>query len=141
MSLRQSAVLFLILYVVLFSYGAQSAELIVNPGVKQTHMSADSVRALYTMRLRRWPDGMPARVFVLPDRSPVHRNFSKKILGVFPHQLRRSWDRMTFSGLGQAPTEVRDEAEMRKRVSETPGAVGYVSDRTDGQGITFVSVD
>jgi hypothetical protein len=93
------------------------------------------------MRLRRWDDGTPVRVFVLSDRDPAHREFSKKLLGVFPHQLRRSWDRTVFSGLGQAPTEVEDEAEMLRRVAETPGAVGYVSGSAEGADVSIVTVE
>jgi len=120
---------------------AAANELIVNPSLALTRLDKDSVRSMFTMRLRRWPDGTPVRVFVLPDRHPVHRDFSKTILGVFPHQLRRAWDRMVFSGLGQAPTEIVDEAEMLKRVAETPGAVGYLSAPIERRDVSFVEVE
>jgi hypothetical protein len=98
-------------------------------------------RAVFTMRLRRWPDNTPVRVFVLPDRHPVHREFAKTVLGVFPHQLRRAWDRLVFSGTGQAPTQVEDEAEMLEWVAHTPGAVGYVSDPTVASEVRNLSLE
>ena len=45
----------------------------------------------------------------------------KEILGVFPHQLRTAWDRLVFSGTGQAPLEVADEEEMRIRIAGIDG--------------------
>ncbi len=66
------------------------------------------------------------KVFVLPDDNPVHSAFVKTILGLFPYQLRRVWDRQLFSGTRQAPTTVADEDEMLRRVTTTPGAIGYL---------------
>jgi ABC-type phosphate transport system substrate-binding protein len=86
----------------------------------------NQARLLFTMRIHQWPNNVPVRVFVLPDDHPLHRNFSKIVLGLFPYQLRGVWDRQLFSGTGQAPTTVTTEAEMLKRVASTPGAIGYI---------------
>lgn len=120
---------------------ASANKLIVHPDVILPHTSKETVRALFAMRLRRWPSGELVRVFVLPDRNPVHRAFSKRKIGVFPHQLRRAWDRRVFSGVGQAPTLVKDEAEMLNAVVNTPGGVGYVSDSTEVGGARVVPVE
>jgi ABC-type phosphate transport system substrate-binding protein len=121
----------------LWAGDCRAQQVIVNPGVAQERLTADSVRALFTLRLRRWGEGSLVRVFVLPDRHPVHQSFVKKVLGVLPQQLRTAWDRMVFSGTGQAPVEVADEAQMRDWVASTPGAIGYVE---DGQGDKRVRV-
>lgn len=78
------------------------------------------------MRLRKWEDGSPIKVFVLPDKHPLHVAFSKNILRVFPYQLRNAWDRLVFSGTGEEPIQVATEQQMRERVSSTPGAIGYL---------------
>lgn len=90
-------------------------------------IDAAQLRAIYTMRLRQWPDGQPLRVFALPDGHPTHARFAEQSLRILPHLLRRSWDRLVFSGTGQAPTEVASEAQMIERVAMTPGAIGYVT--------------
>ena len=84
------------------------------------------------MRLRHWQDGSPVTVFVLDDDNPLHKLFCKQILNVFPHQMRRSWNKLVFSGTGQAPVLVANKEEMIKKISMTPGAVGYI----DGQDLT-----
>jgi ABC-type phosphate transport system substrate-binding protein len=89
-------------------------------------LSADTLREIFFMRLTSWPDGTPIRVFVLPDKHPLHVRFSKEILGVYPFQLRAAWDRLVFSGTGLIPHVVETIGEMRERVRGTPGGIGYV---------------
>lgn len=102
-------------------------ELIVHPGVGVPSITTNEARLYLTLRLKSWPNGVPVRVFVLPDDDPLHRSFANTVLGLFPYQLRRVWDRQLFSGTGQAPTTVTSEAEMIRRVAVTPGSLGYVA--------------
>jgi hypothetical protein len=84
------------------------------------------------MRLNEWPNGRHAQVFVLPDNHPLHEAVAKSVLGLYPYQLRRAWDRQLFSGTGPAPITVTTESEMIERVARTPGAIGYAySDAVD----------
>lgn len=78
------------------------------------------------MHLKTWPDGTKIRVFVLSDDDPLHRSVSKEKLNVFPYQLRSIWDRLVFSGAGQAPIKVNSNEEMLAKVASTPGAIGYL---------------
>lgn len=100
---------------------------VVNLDVKERTLSLSTVRTILGMRLRSWGDGTPIKVYVLADDHPTHIGFSKQVLGMFPHQLRWAWDRLVFSGTGQAPTKVANEEEMRRRIATTPGAIGYLS--------------
>lgn len=78
------------------------------------------------MHLKTWSDGTKIRVFVLPDDDQLHQSFSKEKLNVFPYQLRSIWDRLVFSGTGQAPIKVNSTEEMLTKVASTPGAIGYL---------------
>ena len=60
----------------------------------------------------------------------LHQTVSKERLNVFPYQLRSQWDRLVYSGTGQAPTKVNSVEEMLAKVANTPGAIGYLW-RTD----------
>lgn len=103
-------------------------QVIVHESVDPQALSVNTVRAIFGMRLRAWPDGQPTQVFVLYDQHPLHVAFSKEVLNIFPHQLRLAWDRLVYSGTGQAPYQVGSEAEMRFLVSNTPGAIGYLGE-------------
>lgn len=99
---------------------------VVNSDVAVHELPLGTVRTIFGMRLQAWDGGLPIKVFVLPDNHPAHVAFTKQVLGMFPHQLRWAWDRLVFSGTGQAPLQVRSEEEMRERVASTPGAIGYL---------------
>jgi ABC-type phosphate transport system substrate-binding protein len=99
---------------------------ILHPGVEVKALSRSELQAIFAMRRRNWPNGTPIQVFVLPDDHPLHQAFCKQILNVYPHQLRRIWDRGVFSGTGQAPIEVKSVEEMQDRVAAVEGAIGYV---------------
>jgi ABC-type phosphate transport system substrate-binding protein len=102
-------------------------EIITHPGVNEKTLSKGSLRAIFGMRLHTWPDGTAIRVFVMPDDAPLHTVFSKEKLNVFPYQLRSAWDRLVFSGTGQAPYTVASPEEMLAKVASTPGAIGYLN--------------
>lgn len=105
-------------------FTSSAENILVNTGITQV-ISTSELRSIFSMRRRTWKDGTPIRVFVLPDQHPVHKSFCKNILGIFPHRLRKSWDRLVFTGIGQAPTEVNSLQEMNEMVMKTPGAIGY----------------
>jgi ABC-type phosphate transport system substrate-binding protein len=115
-------------------------KIIVNPNVQIEALDRNVARLIVTMRMPQWPDKQPVTVFVLPDQDPLHQEFTKQILEVYPYQLRRTWDRQVFSGTGQAPQQVRSEQEMIKRISQTAGAIGYVSDHTKIAGVKVIEV-
>jgi hypothetical protein len=115
-------------------------ELATHRGVGIETLTQNQARLYFTMRLKSWPNGTPVKVFVLPDNNALHEQFSNQVLGLFPYQLRRVWDRQIFSGTGQAPITVPSEQEMRARLATTPGAIGYLSGPVDDPNIRMVVV-
>jgi ABC-type phosphate transport system substrate-binding protein len=124
-----------------FASNCGAVELIANLEVPAENLSRSLVRSIFSMRMTNWPGGMPIRVFVLGDKSKLHSSFSKRILGVFPHQLRRAWNRQIFSGTGQAPEKVESEREMLEKVTHTPGAIGYLSEDMINEQIRTLAVE
>ena len=100
--------------------------IVTYPGVGEQEISVNSLRSIFSMRQKTWPDGTKIRVFVLPDDDELHQSVSKEKLNVFPYQLRSMWDRLVFSGTGQAPIKVNSVDEMLAKVANTPGAIGYL---------------
>jgi hypothetical protein len=96
------------------------------PSTSENVISRSTLRAVFGMRLNKWPADTPIKVFVMKDDAPEHGAFSKNILQVFPHQLRLAWDRQVFSGQGQYPEQVTSTQEMLSRIASTPGAIGYI---------------
>jgi ABC-type phosphate transport system substrate-binding protein len=120
---------------------AYAEEVIVNPDVHQEAISRNALRAIFGMRIRTWPDGTPITVFILRPPNPVHTAFCKTQLTMFPHQLERAWDRLVYSGTGQAPIEVDSLKQMLTSVAETPGAIGYMADESLSGKVRKLKVD
>ncbi|RUR29575.1 hypothetical protein ELY33_12780 [Vreelandella andesensis] len=115
--------------------------LVAHPAVATQWLNRDTTRAIFAMRQRTWPDGDAVQVFVLPNRDPVHARFTKEQLAVYPHQLQLAWDRMVFSGMGQAPNRVADQLEMREKIANTPGALGYLEREYLDENIHVISME
>ena len=132
--------LILLVSIAMRSNGLSAAEIIVHRAVQQGELTLNVARLLFTMRLLRWSDGTRVRVFVLPDSDPLHRMFAKQTLDLYPRQLRRVWDRHLFSGSGAVPVTVDSVEEMLRRVSETPGAIGYLPDGLATETVRIIHV-
>lgn len=122
------------------AWATDSYEIVTHPGISEKALSKGTLRAIFGMRLHEWPDGTPIRVFVMPDQAPLHVTFSKEKLNVFPYQLRSAWDRLVFSGTGQAPETVNSLEEMLVKVASTPGAIGYLTKSKIGGKVNVLQV-
>jgi ABC-type phosphate transport system substrate-binding protein len=133
---------------ILLVFGGMSAPAVAEPAV-QVILSSDHsevqvdrklLLSVYIGRITTWPDGKPIRVFTLADDNPVHVQFTRQMLGTYPYVLRNAWNKLVYTGTGFAPTTVANEQEMRRRVSETPGAIGYVGTNIAGSANEFFKV-
>jgi len=101
-------------------------EVITHLSVNKPMLTTAQLRRIYTMRQIQWSDGIRITVFVLPRQHALHLRFSKEQLQMFPYQLDRIWNKLTYSGLGVAPIMLNTPEELIKAVQNTPGAIGYV---------------
>lgn len=120
----------------------EAVEVVTHKGVEVDTLSRGQLSSIFQMRLRQWPDGQSVRVFVFADDNPIHREFCKTYLNVYPHQLRRRLNRRIFSGTGQEPNTVYSMKEMRQRVSSVPGAIGYIDALSEQDtGLSRLKID
>lgn len=121
------------LALIFFCSTATAADLIViaNKNVPLEQVDRTELRAIYALRKRLWSDGTPVETYTLPGGSPLQQTFAKQVLHLYPYQLKLLWNRAVFSGIGRAPTEVDNEAEMLKAIATTAGAIGYISPRDE----------
>jgi ABC-type phosphate transport system substrate-binding protein len=60
------------------------------------------------------------------EGSVARNEFYLKVADKSAAQMKAYWSRIIFTGRGQPPQEVRDSAEMKKRISENLAAIGYI---------------
>ena len=113
---------------------------VVNQQLKQDSISRHGLSGIFKMRLHKWNDGTAVIVFVLADQQPLHKSFCKTVLNVFPHQMRRIWNRLIFSGSGQSPIQLNDKDEMIKKLSTIEGSIGYLRTSDIQEGIKVLQI-
>ena len=116
----------------------QAVEVIMNASdSKELTKGNMDLRSIFSMRTRYWANSEKIRVFVLPDNNVLHKAFVKQKLHMFPHQLRRTWDRMTYTGTGQPPITVDSVSEMLEKIKHTKYSIGYIDRRVEDEKIHF----
>jgi hypothetical protein len=120
---------------------AKAIDLVVHDSVPVEHLSVFELRAIYTMRLTHWSNGLAVQAFILPRQHQIHERFCKIRLQVLPRQMDIFWNRLVYSGMGKAPILVQSEQEMLDRMRVTPGAIGYVESRNEVHGENIRSIE
>lgn len=65
-------------------------------------------------------------MYDLADASAGRAEFDRKALNKDPGQLKALWARLAFTGKGQPPRELADDAAVKKAVAANPKAIGYI---------------
>jgi ABC-type phosphate transport system substrate-binding protein len=62
----------------------------------------------------------------LPNSAPIKAAFYQKVSGHDLSQVKATWSRLIFTGRGQPPKELPDDAAVKKAVAADPKAIGYI---------------
>jgi ABC-type phosphate transport system substrate-binding protein len=73
-----------------------------------------------------WKDGTKVNPVNLPATDALRQVFSRSVLGASPEDLEKYWNDMYFHGVSPPFVLASEEAVLRF-VTQTPGAIGYVS--------------
>ena len=120
---------------------ALAVEVVMNAGNSDELLQESyDLRSIFSMRTRYWANGEKIRVFVLPDDHELHKAFVKEKLQMFPHQLRRTWNRITYTGTGQPPVTVDSIEDMLEKIKSTEYSIGYIDRRVDDEAIHYFNV-
>lgn len=127
--------------ILLLSPQAYSIDIISNSTADTASLSVTQLRRIYSMRQVRWPNGTPIVVYVLASNHSLHQQFCQEQLRLFPYQLDRIWNKLTFSGYGVAPIKMATEDELIEAVRSTKGAIGYVENLSEVNDVNIIKID
>ncbi len=85
-----------------------------------------TILRIYTGAIKGWSDGNAVLPFDLSDESSLRKEFSQKVLGRSPANLRAIWSQNIFTGKGLSPKVLDSEVEVKQMVARNRNAVGYV---------------
>ena len=106
---------------------------IVNPKNPAANLTADQVAALYLGNASAFPDGGAASLADQPESAGIRGTFYEKATGRSAAQAKATWARLTFTGKGTPPKELKSDADVMAFVAADPKAIGYVdSSAVDG---------
>lgn len=90
-----------------------------------TTLTKEQVLTIYQGKAKTFPDGSLV-ITSITGSGPVHDEFLSKILDRTESQMRATWARLTFTGTGVGPKELKDSAESKKLVSANPNVIGIM---------------
>jgi ABC-type phosphate transport system substrate-binding protein len=107
---------------------AVSAEVvvIVNPKNSAATLTAEQVSALFLGTATSFPDGGGATLADQPESASIRGDFYQKATGRSVAQVKATWARLTFTGKGTPPKELKSDADVKAFVASDPKAIGYV---------------
>lgn len=109
--------------------------LVVNKALEKEKIEAATVKAIFLGKKVSWETGGRIAVAVLKS-GPVADAFYKATLDQDSSQFNNYWRRLAMTGGGIAPKSFENEADLKKFVAETPGAIGYLDEaQTDASVI------
>ena len=101
---------------------------IVNDQVTSPALTVKDLMDIYTLNKSHWDDGTRIAVFDLKN-GRTKESFLAYV-GMTENDLKRIWLRKQFTGKARPPRAVASEDEVVDLVGRTPGAIGYVSERS-----------
>lgn len=126
-SLISNRAFFIVMTITMTSSFLHAAELKVmaHDSVTVSQLNRSELRQIFTGHRQYWQDGTKITVFVLQDSDQLHQQFCRDILQMFPYQLSRLWDQLTYSGQGVTPVRVSTYNALIEALESTEGAIGY----------------
>jgi ABC-type phosphate transport system substrate-binding protein len=109
-----------------FGADASGVRVIVNPQVRGNQMTRTALTQIFLKQAARWGDGSPAQPVDQSVKSSVRTAFSTRLLGQPVIEVQIYWQRRMAQGTMPPPVRTTDE-DVVSYVSQTPGAIGYVS--------------
>jgi hypothetical protein len=111
-----------------FASAADAGEIVViaNKDVPLTSIDGDVLKNIFLAKKTQWDNGHKID-FVTLKCCDIQKDFLKTYLKKTPTQYQRYFRTLIFTGKGKAPRTLTTGAEVVSYVSNSKGAIGYVS--------------
>lgn len=127
-----SIIAFILLVVFLTPVLSMASEILIitNENVPISTLAKDDIKQIFLGKKTTWDNGEKI-VFVVQDRTDTSDSFLKTYIRKSAYQYDIFWKKQVFTGKGKAPRSFSSDHELVQFVSQTPGAIGYVSYGSD----------
>jgi len=118
---------------------AGSVVLIGNPSVPASALNKYDVKSIFLGDMSAWDDGSEIIIVVQKD-STAHKTFLRNYINKTPIQFKNYWKKQVFTGKGFAPPSRDGDKEIIDFVTQTKGAIGYVSSDSGLENVKIIKV-
>jgi len=102
-------------------------KVVVHPSVKDASITAAQAADVFLGKANTLPSGHKTVPMDQNDGQAAREEFYSKAAKKDSAQLKAYWSRLIFTGKGQPPKVLSDDAEVLQLVANNPNIVGYVS--------------
>ncbi|HQQ62290.1 MAG TPA: phosphate ABC transporter substrate-binding protein [Pseudomonadales bacterium] len=99
---------------------------IVNGSVAVSSISTDVAADIFLSKMNALPDGTKMVPLDQEEGRKARDEFYSKVVKKDAAQLNAYWSRLIFTGKGEPPKKVADDAEVVALVAANPNMIGYV---------------
>jgi TonB family protein len=122
------------------SFFAAEVKIVANPSVNSDSISAAELRSVFLSETRSLKDGSHVEP-VFQRSGPVHDAFLRQFLKLSSETLEAHYGSLVFTGKAAMPKSFDSDAGVLAYVTKTRGAIGYVSESANGEGIKTLEVE
>lgn len=108
--------------------------IIGNKSITESAINKQDLKNIYLGKKTTWGNNSKI-VFVTQDNAGVSDQFLTEYISKSPSQFSSYWKEKVFTGQGTPPRSFASEKELVQFVTQTDGAIGYVS---SGEGLDAV---
>ncbi|MBN1625650.1 MAG: substrate-binding domain-containing protein, partial [Deltaproteobacteria bacterium] len=117
---------------------AYAGEIIVigNKSISESALKKQDLKNIFLGKKSTWSDNKKI-VFFIQNNSSVSDQFFSEYINKSSAQFSSYWKEKVFTGQGTPPKSFSSDEEMVQFVSQTDGAIGYVS---SSEGLDTVKI-
>ena len=112
--------------IMLASVSQAEIAIIVNNSVSVPSISADVAANIFLGKVNELPGGIRMVPIDQEDSQKARAEFYNKVVKKDAAQLNAYWSRLIFTGKGEPPKKMADNADVLALVAANPNIIGYV---------------
>lgn len=111
---------------------------IVNPDNPVT-LSDKEIKRIFLGKMKSYPGGNAILPINHSKKSDVRKHFDQHALGKSSKQIKAYWSRLMFSGKGNPPKELDNDAKIIELVAEDPAVIGYINAESKTERVKVIA--